>query len=106
MAHKNVEPNQPSLNAFSIKQPAVLVAYDKAMIPNLVAIPIQRGAYLVLSSPYGQQAVSHEHPGIVGLVIAEVGTPRLESMDLCTQLLKERRSPVSEVHDLRRRCNE
>jgi len=92
MAAEEHEPDLPDLRSLGVHQPIILVADDEVMIRNLVTILLQRQNYIVLSASDGQEGLelSRKYPGTIDLVITDVQMPRLNGMDLCTHLLKER----------------
>ncbi len=73
-------------------QPVILVVDDEEMIRNLVRIFLQGEGYSVLAAYDGQEALelSRKYSGPIDLLITGVEMPRLNGLDLCAQLLKER----------------
>jgi len=62
------------------------------MIRNLVTLLLQTKGYAVLSASDGQEGLelSRNYPGTIDLAIADIDMPRLNGMNLCAHLLKER----------------
>jgi DNA-binding response OmpR family regulator len=89
---KDLDTSLPDLRSLGVREPIILVADDEVMIRNLVTILLQQQGYIVLSASDGQEGLqlSRKYPGPIDLVITDVEMPRLNGMDLCGYLLKER----------------
>ena len=86
------ESRPPSLPFSEGQRPVILVADDEVLIRNITTILLQWQGYLVLSAADGQEGLdlSRKYPGIIDVLLTDVDMPRLNGMDLCTHLLKER----------------
>ena len=86
------ESHPPSMPFSEGQRPVILVADDEVLIRNITTILLQGQGYLVLSAADGQEGLdlSRKYPGIIDVLLTDVDMPRLNGMDLCTHLLKER----------------
>ena len=91
-AAKSTKTNLPELPSLGIHQLVILVADDEVMIRNLVTLLLQGKGFVVLSASDGQEALelSRSYPGTIDLIITDVEMPRLNGIDLCALLVKER----------------
>jgi CheY-like chemotaxis protein len=77
-------------------QTVVLVAEDEVVIQNVARLTLEREGYFVLTAHDGLEALelSRQFPGKIHLLLTDILMPRMNGLELCRHLLRERRDTL------------
>ena len=80
------------LRPFHSDQAVILIAEDEAMVQNIVRIALEGDGYFLLTAHDGEAAleISRSFPGTIHLLLTDITMPRLNGIELCRRIAKER----------------
>jgi DNA-binding response OmpR family regulator len=84
--------DRPDLQSLGVRQCAILVADDDALVRNLVTLQLKNDGYFVLAAADGREGLelSRQYHGPIDLVLTDVRMPKLNGTDLRAHLIQER----------------
>src|SRR5215217_1352456 len=85
---------QPTISRVTGSAPRILLVDDEHSVQKLLAYPLRKEGYEVVSALDGREALDRLRDGAFDLVVLDVMLPRIDGFDVCRQIRARSTVPI------------